>query len=126
MKKSELIALLEGVKGNPDIVVWNLHCDDWNPVRVVDEMLLTKEPLQKYLRAVEFERRRDTNDWKYKLKPEEIKEAERAYNQLEYEYDHLVSEEEIKEGVYKAKRVLCIIPAKRHRERYDRLSKIEY
>ena len=43
MRKNQLIELLQGIKGNPEVMVWNGLVDDYMPLGSVDTNTLYKQ-----------------------------------------------------------------------------------
>ena len=45
MRKNQLIELLQGIKGNPEVMVWNGLVDDYMPIGSVDTNTLYKQSI---------------------------------------------------------------------------------
>lgn len=45
MRKNQLIELLQGIKGNPEVMVWNGIVDDYMPIGSVDTNTLYKQSI---------------------------------------------------------------------------------
>ena len=46
MRKNQLIELLQGIKGNPEVMVWNGLVDDYMPLGSVDTNTLYKQSVE--------------------------------------------------------------------------------
>ena len=94
MKKNELIAKLQAIKGNPDIVLWNGTVGDCQHIGNLVEGDLVKQTLQDYLERCRMEKCRDEKDWKVQLTEDEISECKQYYKNFEYEQNNYVTNEE--------------------------------
>lgn len=128
MKKSKLIAMLNELKGDPDIVLWNGMVGDWmdiSPKLVEGE--LVKQSLRQAVAMYEFERKRDTNNFDYVLTQKELNSMRSSYKKnWNWEDNEFVTQEDIKEGRYVKKRVVYIDAKKRGVHTWDRLGNIDY
>lgn len=43
MRKNELLALLAGIPGDPEIVIWNGYAEDWMPIGDITQEILVRE-----------------------------------------------------------------------------------
>lgn len=128
MKKDKLIKLLEALPGNPDIVLWNGMVGDWMDVApALVEASLVKMSFEAYVRHVEFEHKRDRNDFDFKLSPEQIEELKKSYRKhYQWECNEFVTAKDVKNGTYTKKRVWYINAKRRGVSTWDRLGDIEY
>jgi len=128
MKKSKLIELLNNIKGNPDILFWNSFVGDWMDISPdLVEAMLVKTSLSKWIYYVELEQQVGLNDFDHKLSEEEIKEITKRYRgDVSWEDNELVYEEDVKSGDYKSKRVFYMQAKSRGINTHDRLGKISY
>lgn len=128
MKKSKLIALLNSIEGDPDIVFWNGFVGDYqdiSPKLIGGE--LVKRTLSDYLQHVEFDRARRAGNWELKLTPEEITECKKLYKQnFSWEINGYVTKEDIVLKRYTVKNVLFLQPKQRGVETFDRMGTIRY
>ncbi len=128
MRKDKLIALLQSIKGNPDIVLWNGMVGDWMDVspKLVDHSLV-KISFDHYVKTVEFEEKRNRNDWDHKLSNAEVEKLKRSYQKhYGWEMNEFVTTDDVKEGRYKEKQVVIINAKPRGVKTWDRLGDIEY
>ena len=72
MKKNELIAKLQAIKGNPEIVLWNGTVGDYQHIGSLVEGDLVKQTLHDYIERCRMEKCRDEKDWKVQLTEDEI------------------------------------------------------
>jgi hypothetical protein len=128
MKKDKLIKMLQDIPGNPDIVLWNGMVGDWMDISPKPiEQELVKQSFDHFVRHVEFERKRDKNDFDYKLPAVEVEKLKSSYRRhYSWELNEFVTEDDITSGSYKAKRVVVINAKPRGVSTWDRLGKIEY
>lgn len=128
MKKSKLIEMLNTIPGNPDIILWNGMVGDWMDIAPAPvEGSLVKMSFESYVRHVEFEHKRDRNDFDYKLSAEQITELKKSYRQhYGWECNEFVTTEDVKSGRYKEKTVYYINAKKRGISTFDRLGDISY
>lgn len=127
MRKNDLIAMLSKLKGNPEVVLWNGMVGDYMPIgKLVVGELYKYEP-KYYLEMIEFEIKRDKNDWNYKLTSEDIAEAMLAYKKHhKWEENQFVTAEDITKKRWKKKRVVYIDAKTTGKTYHDRLGSIEY
>ena len=113
MKKDKLIELLQSIKGNPEIVIWNGFVCDYQPIsNKITEMFLYKETKQSQLKMINYERLRDG------LEPITINDFKDKSN---YELRYYVK------SSYCKKKKVAILETKRRRiTTYDRNGKINY
>ena len=128
MKKSKLIALLNQIKGDPDIVLWNGMVGDWmdvNPKLIEGE--LVKQSFETAVRMYEFEKKRDKNDFDYVLPQKERDEYKKSWRKhWKWEDNEFVTKDDIASGSYLSKRVVYIDAKKRGVHTWDRLGDIDY
>jgi hypothetical protein len=126
MRKLKLIELLNNLKGNPEIVLWNGAVGDWmdlSPKLIEGE--LVKLTFAYFCRAVEGEEKQI--DHKFQLTPEVTKEWAASYRKhYTWEVNSCVTSDDITKGIYKAKRVIFINAKSRGVTTWDRLGSISY
>lgn len=127
MKKNDLIKLLSELKGNPEVVLWNGFVGDYMNIKGLTEGHLTKQSRDHYIKACEFEGKRDRKDFDYKFTLEEVKQAERDYRKyIGWEHNEYIFEDQIKDGRYISKRVVYIEAKPRGINTFDRAGAISY
>lgn len=127
MKKSKLIAILNEIEGDPDIMLWNGLVGDWNDLSVD----LTKSTLVKMTKAYyiecSWEKACDNADYDAKLTPEEIAELNAMWSKVcKWEHNRYVTQEDIAKKRYSAKSVYFIDAKVRGKTTFDRLGSIQY
>ena len=125
MRKNDLIAYLQSIKGNPEVLLWNGFVSDWHSIEPCITKL-TKMNKKYFLEFRRMERCIDTKNWEYQLTAEELQQAEKSYSNHEYEYDEFVDQEDLKEKRYKQKQVIMLQGKPRGVKTWDRLGNIEY
>lgn len=127
MRKDQLIKLLQEIKGNPEVVLWNGYVGDYMHIDNLVKSDLVKITKAEWVKTVLFEEMRSRKDWNYRLPQSEVKELERRHRtELEYQIDEYITEEDIKQKKYKRKSVVFIQPKKRGVKTFDRIGSIEY
>lgn len=117
MKKNDLIKLLEGIKGNPEVVLWNGYVEDFMHVGELSEDFLTKYSKRFYSQLIK------TKD------PQCSEEViEKLYRGLKYEYNSYIAEENCKgnDPMYKKRRAVFITAKSRGINTFDRIGGISY
>lgn len=126
MKKNDLIKKLQGIKGNPEVMLWNGIVRDYMPIKGLVQQELVKESKEHYLEMCRLELCRDLKDWTYQL-PEQVKERlGKYYSKFGYEQNEYVTEQDIKEKKYLSKKVMVLDAKKTGKTYHDHLGKIEY
>ena len=129
MKKNQLIALLQNIKGNPEVKLWNGMVEDWMDIEVVESELVKE--------CKEFVRFRFEASWKqenrtFEIPPdvqEEIdEEIEKAYKKEPWEFpNQYVSVEDEKRWYGNNRKKILLINGKlRGKSTYDRLGEMNY
>jgi len=126
MTKNKLIALLQNIKGNPEIVLWNGMVGDWMGIDKLTPGELTKQTEEYWIKSVEFEHKRDMNDWNAKLSEQEVAQLKKQYKGHDWNTPDYVTQEDIDQKRYKTKRVVYIEPKKRNVDTFDRFGSISY
>lgn len=126
MRKNDLITLLESVKGNPEIMVWNGFVEDFQPLsKTLNTIQLHKLTLQGYKERVNWQMQKEGNQ---ALKDDKISDLYKQHKIGEWEYFayYPPSEEDIKDGFYKTKTVYTLEPKLTGKTYTDRLGSIDY
>jgi hypothetical protein len=127
MKKSKLIELLQSIKGNPDIMLWNGIVGD-----VVDlkpklvEVRLVKQTQSFYLEMCRLQDCRDRKDWSYQMPKDEVEQLIKSYKSFEYEENPYVYKEDIDKGNYQQKIVYVLDAKLTGKTSYSRSGDITY
>lgn len=129
MKKNKLIELLQNIKGNPDIKMWNGLVEDWMDIGIVKSELVKR--CEEHIRwSIETE-------WKHNNKSLEIPAnvqqhldeiIKQQVREEEWEFPNPYLDEEAEKRWYgKRKKKVVLIDAKPRNKTYaDRLGKISY
>ena len=127
MKKSKLIELLNNIKGNPDIIFYNGFVEDWQDLSSqLVESRLVKRSLSNWIYYIELEEQVRRKDFNHKLSEERVKELTSLYKEVEWEENHRISDEAVKRGDYKSKRVYYLQSKIRGVSTFDRMGNINY
>jgi hypothetical protein len=127
MKKSKLIELLQNIKGNPDIMLWNGIVGD-----VVDlkpklaEVRLVKQTQKFYLEMCRLQDCRDRKDWSYQMPKDEVERLTKSYKRIKYEENPYVDKEDITKGNYQQKIVYVFDAKLTGKTSYSRAGNIDY
>ena len=126
MKKNDLIKMLEGIKGNPDIKLWNGFVGDWQEVGDISPHDLIKQSYEDWVRCVKYERIRDGKPEDFEFSAEEQVELKKLYHSHEWDFNRYVTKEDIKKGYYKRKTIWLLQAKVRGKSSWDRLGTIRY
>lgn len=128
MKKNDVIEMLQKLKGNPEIVLWNGYVGDYQHIdNVPVEGVLVKQTLAHYLEMCRLQDCRDLNDPKYQIPTDEIEELKQLYkNVCKWEQNQYVTLEDIKAKRYSMKKVFYVQAKKRNERYHDRLGSVDY
>ena len=129
MKKNKLIEILQNIKGNPDIKVWNGSAGDWQYFDLIEQELVKE--------SEEFIRWWVEADWKHENKNEIIPEdVQRELDKIimrrmkdrEWEFaNQYVSSEDFERWYGKNRKKVFLINANaRGKSTFDRLGAIDY
>lgn len=123
MRKNDLITLLESVKGNPEIMVWNGFVEDFQPLaKTLNIAKLQKLTFQGYKERVNWQMKKEGNQ---PLSDDKINEMYKANRIGEWEYFAYYPPSE-DDGHYKSKTVYIIEPKLAGKKYTDRLGSIDY
>jgi hypothetical protein len=128
MKKSKLIKLLNTIKGDPDIKLWNGMVGDWvdiDPTLVpVDLVRMT---LTTWLDACRWEDRINRKDPSYELPADEVADLKKRYSAVcKWETNPYTTADDIKSGKYITKHVYIMQAKIKGESSWDRAGTIEY
>ena len=141
MRKNDFIKMLESIKGNPEIMLWNGMVGDVVPISSkTEEVELYKDSLEykqslyegeyilslnKLVKADKLPELPDKPEFHEKLKSLR-QEAEAKYKREKYEYRLYIDEKLVKSGKVKTKKVVVIQPRIVGKSSWDRLGEINY
>lgn len=119
MKKSKLLALLNSIDGDPDILLWNGFVDDWQDIDTAPVFdTLSKPTFNHIKRMVEIERALKFNDHTYKLSDDDIAELKSKYaSTCKWEINDYANNKQ-----YKHKKVVFFNAKSRNTSILDRLN----
>ena len=118
MKKNKLIELLQSIKGNPEIVIWNGLVDDYQPINNIQQTNIYAQSKRLQLKLCNYERNL------HGLEPIEIDDYETEIN---YELpSNSLTKQELKVLYDKKKKVAILETKTRNKTMYDRTGKINY
>lgn len=126
MKKNDLITKLQNIKGNPEVVFWNGFVGDYQQLASPIEGELVKQTLNYYLEMCRLEDCCNARNWDLQITEEKIEELKQVYRRFKYECNEYISEEDIKEGRYKSKKVIWLSTKPRGETSYGRGGDLEY
>lgn len=128
MKKNDLIAMLNGIEGNPEMVLWNGFVGDYQHIdNKPVEGRLVKQTLDHYLEMCRLQDCRDRKDPNYQPPAEEIEELKKLYKKVcKWEENQYVKPDDIVAKRYSAKKIFYIQAKRRGEQFYDRLGPVEY
>ncbi|QDP50250.1 MAG: hypothetical protein Tp178MES00d2C33159851_40 [Prokaryotic dsDNA virus sp.] len=123
MRKNDLITLLESVKGNPEIMVWNGFVEDFQPLaKTLNTAKLQKLTLQGYKERVNWQMQMDG---KQPFSDDKISELYKQHKIGEWGYSAYYPPGDDDEH-YKVKTVYILEPKLAGKTYSDRLGSIEY
>ena len=79
MRKNDLIAKLQAIKGNPEVLLWNGFVGDYQRLEKITEGDLVKETEKNYLEMCRLENARDAKDWNLQLSEKEVQDLKKIY-----------------------------------------------
>jgi RecA-family ATPase len=128
MRKNDLIKLLQELKGNPEVVLWNGYAGDYMHIdKKFIESDLCKPTLETAIMRYRHERCIDEKDWNYQLTQDEIKDMTKCYRKnYEWEINRFVTTDDIKRKLYKSKKIVVINAKRSGKTTFDRLGQVEY
>ena len=128
MKKSKLIEILNSLKGDPEIKLWNGMVGDWmdiDPELVESDLVKMTEKY--WLEACRLEECIDRKDWDYQLPPEELADLKKNYNKFcKWELNPSVYLDDVKEKRYNVKNIYILNAKTKGETAFDRLGNMSY
>ena len=124
MRKNELIKLLQGIEGNPEVRLWNPYAGDYNPILGVQVDTLYKESVSfifEWLKAEIYQREK-----RWELTTNEVEQLESKAKQIhknrEYTLPNEYVTEEEKDRWYqkRTKSIIVLSPKKVGKTSYGR------
>lgn len=127
MKKSDLIAALNAIPGNPEIKLWNGMVGDWMDIdKELVPATLVKQTFEHYAEMVRLDQCFAKKDWDIQLTDEDLADLRRRYKHFGWECNEFVSEKDVKEKRYRQKNIFYVNAKRRGVSTYDRLGSMEY
>ena len=124
MRKNQLIEMLQNIKGNPEIHVWNGFVEDYQPInKELVEVDLHKLSFTGYKERVNIQRK--VKDNLEPLSDEELKALYKKHNIGQWELFSYYPPDKEDKG-YNKKRVYLIEPKRTGKRTFDRLGDISY
>lgn len=129
MKKNKLIELLQNIKGNPEIKLWNGMVGDWMDIALVESELVKES--EEFLRwCVETSWKQDNKSWDIPPDVQEQLDAQikRLCKTREWDFQNpFVKPEDEKRWYGKnRKKIVLIDGKKRGKKAFDRLGDMQY
>lgn len=118
--------MLQEIKGDPDIFLWNGFVSDWVDIDKLVESSLVRLSFDAYVRGIYFDIMTDQNDPDFKLSEDEIKKLKLKHRKHEWQFNQFVTEDDIERELYNEKRVVIVEPKIKNKNSFDRLGKISY
>lgn len=128
MKKSKLIELLNSLKGDPEIKLWNGMVEDWMDIKPeLIESDLVKMTEKYWLESCRLESCIDRKDWDYQLPPKELAELKKNYNKVcKWELNPFIYLDDVKEKRYDIKNIYILTAKVKGIKSYDRVGTLSY
>lgn len=110
MKKSKWIAMLEQIEGDPDILLWNDHANDYQDVEpTLEKQQLARISFDAYVGFIEEERKATHSGNKYKLSSDDLKYLKKQFTEHhEWKINPWVTDEDINKDIFKVKNVYMV------------------
>lgn len=124
MRKNELIKLLQNIKGNPEVKLWNPYAEDYNPILDVQIDTLYKESvsfIEEWLKAEVYQK-----EQRWELTADELKDialkAKQIHKEREYgsPNEYVTKEEKDRWYQKRTKSVVVLTPKKVGKTNYGR------
>lgn len=128
MKKNDVIAMLQKIEGNPDIVLWNGYVRDYQHVdNTPVKGVLVKQTLSHYLEMCRLQACQDRNDPTYQHSDDDLVYLKQLYKKVcKWEENQWITEQDIKNKRYSKKTVFYLQAKPRNETCYDRLGTVSY
>lgn len=126
MRKNDLINLLENIEGNPEIKLWNGFVQDWQDIdKTPVPITIFKHSLDSHINTARmsgYAYRKEPRE----LSPQDVEELKKSYKNINYEINSFVTEEDVKLGRYKKKKIILLQPKIKGQASFDRLGEVNY
>lgn len=127
MRKNDLIAKLQQIKGNPEVMLWNGFVSDFVPFGTISEQDLVKITWEHYLDMCRIEDCLKRKDFDFKHSEEDIVRLKQSYKQhCNWEYNEFIYKDDIEQKRYKSKRIVSIEVKVTGKQAFNRLGTICY
>lgn len=124
MRKNELIKLLQNIKGNPEIVIWNRFVEDVQAIeKEIVPAKLYKLSFEGYKERVNLER--VLRDKLPELPDDDLEQLYKQHNIGQWELFNYYPPEDDDRG-YKSKTVYVLEPKRTNKSTWDRMGVISY
>lgn len=124
MRKNELIKLLQGIEGNPEVRLWNPYVEDYNPILYVQVDTLYKESASFIFECLKAEIYQREKRWELTSNEVELLEfqAKQIHKNREYNPPNEYVTEEEKDRWYqkRTKSIIVLSPKKVGKISYGR------
>ena len=124
MRKNELIKLLQGIEGNPEVRLWNPYVEDYNPILDVQVDTLYKESASFIFECLKAEIYQREKRWELTSNEVELLEfqAKQIHKEREYGLPNEYVTEEEKDRWYqkRTKSIIVLSPKKVGKTSYGR------
>jgi len=129
MRKNELIALLNNIKGNPEIVMWNGYVEDYQHIGGAEEYTLYKEQKSHIAGWILHDKRRKAGTFDdISLSEDDLALVDKIDKERQWEFpNQFFTEEEVK-SVYgnRKKKVVMLNAKRRDKTSFDRIGGVCY
>ena len=116
MRKNELIKLLQGIEGNPEVRLWNPYVEDYNPILDVQVDTLYKESASFIFECLKAETYQREKRWELTSNEVELLEfqAKQIHKEREYGLPNEYVTEKEKDRWYqkRTKSIIVLSPKK--------------
>lgn len=120
MRKNDLIKKLQALDGNPEVMLWNGFVGDFVHIGEVGQSWLVKQTRSSWMAQIMHQEQVTDADGEY------LQELKSLYDKIEYGVNRYVTQEDIRNGLYK-KKVIAYIDAKpAGKSSSDRCGSIDY
>lgn len=128
MRKNDVIALLNKLEGNPEVVLWNGFVGDYQHFnKKLVKGYLVKQTLSHYIEMCRLEECQLRRDWDFRFTNDELDDLKRMYRKVcKWEVNEFVTQEDIDHKRYDVKRVIYIQPKVRNETYFDRMGVVSY
>ncbi len=121
--------MLQAIKGNPEVKIWNGIAEDWMNIEIGEnELVKMSKDFSRYQVEGEWKQRNKTETIPVEVQKELDREIEENCKTYEWEFPlpYLTAEQEQKWYGKNRKRIILINGKKRNKSVWDRLGKMKY